>query len=162
MWSSLHCLPQNYYDIIICDQICQKRSYKHTHTHTHTHTQTHTHTYTHTNTRTHTHTHVHTNTHTHTHTHTYTVSSLTFHCHSIDTTYNNRPTNCLGKQTASKESLQDWLVKLGFDVAICEHKTAWIDAIEPYNFFELELPISSWLPTITTHYPYRDACGIDK
>ena len=70
---------------------------------------------------------------------------------------------CLARQAAGRESLQDWLVRLGIDVRsyilwYVELKTAWIEAIWP-SFFVSEGPATLWL--LTTLHLYKTACGID-
>ena len=59
-------------------------------------------------------------------------------------------TTRLAGETGHRCSCILWYVEL---------KTAWIEAIWWYNFFESEGPTTLWLPT--TPHPYRTACGID-
>ena len=56
--------------------------------------------------------------------------------------WSENDSNLLSRQTASWELPQDWLVRLGIDVAtFCdtyvELKTAWVETIWPYNFFRI-------------------------
>ena len=69
--------------------------------------------------------------------------------------------SCLKKQTYSRESPLNWLVRLGMELAtFCdmymELKTTWINAIWAYN-------VLSWnpLPLHGYPHPYMSACCID-
>ena len=55
---------------------------------------------------------------------------------------------CLAKQTASRELPQNWLVKLGIDVAaFCDMWTSKQPHLRPFGyFFELEPHMTLWLP----------------
>ena len=73
---------------------------------------------------------------------------------------------CLTKQIASRESLQDRLVRLGVDVAtFCDMWGLKQPELMPsgnIKIFEFEDPAISWLPTSSYPSPfYRTACGID-
>ena len=58
---------------------------------------------------------------------------------------------CPARQTAGRESPQDWLVRLGIDIAtICDMWSQKQPELMPFdhmNFFESEDPATLWLPT---------------
>ena len=70
----------------------------------------------------------------------------------------------LARATAGRKSPQDWLVRLGIDVAtFCDmwsRKQPELMSLGHINFLESEGPAILWAQPPTFH-PYRTACGID-
>ena len=69
---------------------------------------------------------------------------------------------CPARQTAGRESPQDWLGILDIDLAtFCDmwsRKQPELMSFDHINFLESEGPATSWLPTTPTLHPYRTAC----
>ena len=71
---------------------------------------------------------------------------------------------CPARQTDGKESLQDWLVTLGIDVATFWDVWSWKQPdLKPFGhkkvLYRKSPPLHGYPPPPTLH-PYRNACGI--
>ena len=72
---------------------------------------------------------------------------------------------CLARQTTSRKSLQDWLVRLGIDVTTYCDMWSWkrpeLKPVGHNKFLYLRVPPLCGSPSPLTLHPYRNACGFD-